>query len=100
MSKLSTELHMSKHQIDGAIVTIINMLFSQEWKHYNKHKTPHLDTLPSMRNILQIECFFEAMAFTAIIEEIMEDEKEKGILNQTEFVMMDSTSHILKVFEE
>ena len=37
MSKLLYELHMYKRQIEGAIVTITNMLFGQEWKPYNKH---------------------------------------------------------------
>ena len=73
MSKMLSELHMSKRQIEGAIVTITNMLFSQEWKPYNKHQTPDLDTLPSIRNILQIEPFFEAMALNAIVEETMKD---------------------------
>ena len=55
MSKLSSELQMSKYQIEGAIVIIANMLFGREWKPYNKHQTPDLDTLRSMRKILQIE---------------------------------------------
>ena len=74
MSNLSSELHMSKRQVEGAIVTTANMLFSQEWKPYNKHQTPDLDTLPSMRNILQIELYFEAMALNAIVAEIMTDD--------------------------
>ena len=45
MSKLSSELQMSKYQIEGAIVIIANMLFGREWKPYNKHQTPDLDTL-------------------------------------------------------
>ena len=59
MSNLLSELHMSKHQVERAIVTTVNMLFGREWKPYNKHQTPDLDTLPSMRNILQIEPFFK-----------------------------------------
>ena len=68
---------MSKHQTEGVIETITNMLFGQEWKPYNKHETPYLDTLPSMRNVLQfeqIELFLEAMALNAIVEEIMIDD--------------------------
>ena len=41
---------------------------------HNKHQKPDLDTLPSMRNILQIELFFEAMALNAIVEEIIKDD--------------------------
>ena len=41
---------------------------------HNKHQKLDLDTLPSMRNILQIELFFEATAFNAIVEEIMKDD--------------------------
>ena len=50
------------------------MLFGQDWKPYNKHKTPGLDTLTSTRNILQTEPFFEAMALNAIVEDIMKDD--------------------------
>ena len=57
MPKLSSELHMFRRQIEGAIVTIASMLFDQEWKPYNKHQIPDLDKLSSMRNILQIEPF-------------------------------------------
>ena len=74
MSKLSSELHMFKRQIEGAIVTIANMLFGREWKPFNKHQTPDLDTLPSMRNILQTEPLLEAMALNVIVEEIMKDD--------------------------
>ena len=41
---------------------------------HNKHQKLDLDTLPSTRNILQIELFFEAMALNAIVEEIMKDD--------------------------
>ena len=74
MSKLLSELHLSKHQVEGAIVTIENM-FGREWKPYNKHQTHDLDTLPSMKNILQTELFFEAIALNAILEEIMKNER-------------------------
>ena len=73
-SKLSSELYMFKRQIEGAIVTIANMLLRREWKPYNKHQTPDLDTLPSMRNKLQIEPLLEAMTLNAIVEEIMKDD--------------------------
>jgi hypothetical protein len=49
---------MSKRQIEGSILTIANMLFGREWKPYNKHETPDLDTLPSMKNMQQTEPFF------------------------------------------
>ena len=74
MSKLLSELQLFKHQIEVAIVTIASMSFGQEWKPYNKHQTPDLDTLPSMRNKLQIEPLLEAMTLNAIVEEIMEDD--------------------------
>ena len=41
---------------------------------HNKHQKPDSDTLPSMRSILQIELFFEAMALNTIVEEIMKDD--------------------------
>ena len=66
---------MFKRQIEGAIVTIANMLLRREWKPYNKHQTPDLDTLPIIWKILKIKTFFfEAMALNAIVEEIMKDE--------------------------
>ena len=37
MSKLSSELHMSKRQIQGATVAIANMVFGREQKPHNKH---------------------------------------------------------------
>ena len=41
---------------------------------FNKHQAPDLDTLPSMRNILQVEPFFEAIGLNVIVEEIMKDD--------------------------
>ena len=50
------------------------MLFGREWKPFNKHQIPDLDTLPTMRNILQIEPFFEAMTLNALVKEVMKDD--------------------------
>ena len=71
LSKLLSELYISKHQIEGAIAIITNMLFGWELESYNTHQTPDLDTLPKMRNILQIKHLFEAMTLNAIVGEIM-----------------------------
>lgn len=50
------------------------MLFGCEWKPYDTHQTPDLHTLRSLRNILQIEYFFEVMTLNAIVEETMKND--------------------------
>ena len=74
MSKFSSELQIPKCQFEDAIVTTANILFGQEWKPCNKHQLPDLDRLPTMRNILEIEPFFEGMALNALVKERMKDD--------------------------
>ena len=71
MFKLASELHMSKNQIEGAILIIANLLFGRTWKPYNEQGIPDFDTLPSMANVRENEPFFEVMALNAIVEELM-----------------------------
>ena len=74
MQKLSAEFHMSRSQIEGSIVTIANLLFGLNWKCFQDNEEGDLYTLPSMRNMAQIETHFEAMALCSIVEEIMQDD--------------------------
>jgi hypothetical protein len=73
MQKLSSKYHMSKKQIEGAIIEVANGLFGRNWKPYSENNESDPCTLPSMKNILHTEPNFEAMALCAIVEEIMED---------------------------
>ena len=70
---------MSKHQIEGSIITIANILFGREWKPYVPRGEGDLNTLPSMKNMLHTEPNFEAMALCAIVEEIMKDDTNASI---------------------
>ena len=38
MSYLSSSLHMSEEQVEGAIVATANMLFGRKWKVYSKEQ--------------------------------------------------------------
>ena len=76
---LSSKFHMSKSQIEGSIITIANLLFGREWKPYVERETADLNTLPSMKNLLHTEPYFEAMALNAIVEEMMQDESNPSI---------------------
>ena len=79
MNRLSSELHMSKHQIEQSLIIIVHHLFGLEWKAYQKHETPDFDTLPRMDNLRQTEVLFEAMALNAIVKDMMKDESTSSI---------------------
>ena len=70
MHLLSSKYHMSNQQIEGSIITIANMLFDREWKPYQTKGNTDLNTLPNMKNLLNAEPLFEAMALNAIAEEV------------------------------
>ena len=79
MNKLSSQLHMSRHQVEQSIVITVNQLFGLDWKPHNKDMTPDLDTLPCMDNLRKTEPFFEAMALNKIVEEMMHEGSETVI---------------------
>ena len=70
MHLLSSKYHMSNQQIEGSIITVANMLFDREWKPYQTKGNTDLNTLPNMKNHLNAEPLFEAMALNAIAEEV------------------------------
>ena len=74
MNKLSSQLHMSRYQVENAIAITVNHLFGLDWKTYNKDIIPDLDTLPCMDNLRQIEPCFEAMALNKIVKEMMHND--------------------------
>ena len=88
MHKLSSELHMSKVQIEGSIITIANTLFDREWQPYVPEAKIGLNTLPSMKNILHTEPNFEAMTLCAIVEEIMTDDNSAAIMYSNDWSAM------------
>ena len=74
MHKLSSKYHMSKSQIEGSIITIANTLFGREWRPYTPREERDLNTLPSMKNLVHTEPYFEAMALSSIAEGMMSED--------------------------
>ena len=79
MHLLSSKFHMSKKQIEGAIIAIANMLFDRDWKPYKVKGERDSKTLPSMNNLLHTEPLLEAMALNAIVEEMMDESNHSSI---------------------
>lgn len=84
MNVLSSQFHMSQHQVEGAIVTIANELFGRktfgEWKIYESNNVINNNTLPSMSNTRRTECYIEAMALGLLVEEIMNENVENSCI--------------------
>ena len=74
MYKLSSKYHMSKSQIEGSIITIANTLFGREWRPYTPREERDLNTLPSMKNLVHTEPYFEAITLSSIVEEVMSED--------------------------
>ena len=53
MQKMSSELHMSKRQIEGSTLAVANILFERDWKPYKSKAAVDSKTLPSMKEITQ-----------------------------------------------
>ena len=79
MHLLSSKYRMSKQQIEKSIITVANMLFDREWKLYKTKGNTDLNTLPSMKNLINTELLFEAMALNAIVEEMMDENIQASI---------------------
>ena len=62
---------MSKSQIEGSIITIANTIFGREWRLPRPREEHDLNTLPSMKNLVNTEPYFEAMALSSIVEEMI-----------------------------
>ena len=80
MHKLSSKYHMSKSQVEGAILEVANTLFGRKWKAYQTKGDVDAMTLPSMKNALHTESNFEALALCAIVEEIMKEDSTATIV--------------------
>ena len=74
MHKLSSKYDMSRSQTEGSIITIVNTLFGREWKPYTPREEHDLNTLLSMKNIVHIESYSEAIALSSIVEEMMSED--------------------------
>jgi len=72
MHKLKSTYHMSQRQCEGAIIEVANNLFGRKWKFYDKELPTDADTLPAGSNTRRTESYIEAMALSAIVEEIVE----------------------------
>ena len=79
MNKLSSELHMSKNQIEGSILHVANLLFGRNWKSHTENDVSDRDTLPAMSSLRCTEPYMEAMALSSIVDEMMSDEKNATI---------------------
>ena len=79
MNKLSSELHMSKNQIEGSILHVANLLFGRNWKSHTENDVSDRDTLPAMSSLRRTEPYMEAMALSSIVDEMMSDENNATI---------------------
>ena len=64
---------MSTSEKDGSIITIANTLFGREWRPYTPREERDLNTLPSMKNLVHTEPYFETMALSSIVEKMMSE---------------------------
>ena len=71
---------MSQTQCEGAIVEVGNYLFGRKWKCYDELQPTDPDTLPAVSNMRRIEPYLEAMALSAIVEEIMNGDEKVCIM--------------------
>ena len=74
MYKLSSKYHMSNSQIEGSIITIANTFFGREWRPYTPREERDLNILPSVKNLAHTEPYFETMALSSIVEEMMSED--------------------------
>ena len=72
---------MSKSHIEGFIITIANTLFGREWRAYTPREERDLNTLPSKKNLVHTQPYFEAMALSSIAEEMMGKDTIASIAN-------------------
>ena len=77
MLKLKSKHHMSQDQAKAAIVETGNYLFERKWKYYDPDPEHPADnnSLPSGTNICRVEPYYEAMALSSIVEEVMNGKK-------------------------
>ena len=71
VQKLTSQLHMSQTQAEGAIVATANDLFGRQWKVFESNKPVDKNTLPASSNVKRIEPYVEAMVLSSITEQIM-----------------------------
>ena len=79
IQKMSSELHMSKRQIEGSILAVANILLERDWKPYKIKGVVDSKTLCSIKNIQYTEPLFVDMALCAIVHEIMSSETDAAI---------------------
>ena len=75
MHKLKSQYHLSQRQREAAIVEVGNYLFGRNWKFYNEENVSDSNTLPAGSNLRRTEPYLEAMALSAIVEEVMNGSK-------------------------
>ena len=73
MHKPFSKYHLSKSQIEGSVITIANTLFGREGRLYTPREECDLNTLPKMKNLVHTEPYFEAMALSSIVKEMMSE---------------------------
>ena len=76
---MSSELHISKRQIEGSVLAVANILFEWDWKPYKMKGAVDSKTLPSMKNMLHKEPLLEAMVLRAIVDEIVNSDTDAAI---------------------
>ena len=71
---------MTKSQIEGSIIAIANTLFGKKWRPYTPREEHDLNIVHSMKNLVQTEPYFEAMALSWIAEEMMSEDMIASII--------------------
>ena len=71
MQKLTSKLHTSQTQAEGAIVETANNPFGGQWKAFENNNPVDKNTLPASSNVKRIEPYVEAMVLSSITKQIM-----------------------------
>ena len=80
INKLSSEFHMSRTQIEAAIINTSNILFGRNWKAFKLKGDADCNTMPAMSSLRRTEPCMEAMALCAIVEDMMKEMGEATIV--------------------
>ena len=95
MNKLSSEFHMSRAQVEAAIVNTANILFGRKWKAFQPKGETDCDTLPAMSSLRRTEPYMEAMALCTIVEDIMKEGAESTIVYSNDGSALSGTGNYI-----
>ena len=86
---------MSEAQVQGAIISVANILFNRkefgEWKLFDKGTPTDPNTLPAPTNINRTEPYIKAMISAGIVEEVMNGDVDAVITYSNDGSSLSST---------